>query len=101
MTLLLIAIVAMIPLAWLLSSALPEQGGDEAKRDWLRWAMAYLVLLLALVVALVILTMYEIRAIMQRYYESRRDALHDTIEQIREDYHRRQQSIQDNGNKHN
>lgn len=101
MTVLLIAIVAMVPLAWVLSSALPEQADDQAKRDWLRWAMAYLVLLLAMIVALVILTMHEIRAIMQRYYESRRDALHDTIEQIREDYHRRQQSIQDNGNKRN
>jgi hypothetical protein len=100
MTMLLIAIVAMIPLAWVLSSALPEQG-DQAKRDWLRWAMAYLLLLLGLIVALVILTLHEIRAIMQRYYESRRDALHDTIEQIREDYHRRRHSIEDNGSKRN
>lgn len=89
MTLLLLGIVAMIPLAGWLSASVPQEG-TEAKRSWLIWAMIFMLALLALVVALVVLTLIEIRSIMKNYHLNRRDALNDTISQIREDYQRRQ-----------
>ncbi|MCS7065122.1 MAG: hypothetical protein NZL85_02470 [Fimbriimonadales bacterium] len=94
MTMLFIALVAMIPVAVLLMRAVPAEG-DEAKRMWLRLAGGYVLLLMALLVALVWVVLKDIRQSLERYRTAHRRAFEEMTEQIREDYRRRQQRMAD------
>lgn len=94
MTVLFIALVAMIPLAVLLKQAVPAED-DEAKRMWLRLAGGYMLLLMALLVALVWVVLKDIRQSLERYRAAHRRAFEEMTEQIREDYRRRQQRMTD------
>jgi uncharacterized membrane protein len=92
MTLLFIALIAMVPLAVLLMRAVPAEG-DEAKRMWLRLAGGYLLLLMALLVALAWVVLKDIRQSLERYRTAHRRAFEEMTEQIRADYRRRQQRL--------
>jgi len=94
MTLLFIGLVLMIPLAVLLKRAVPVED-DEAKRMWLRLAGGYLLMLMALLMALVWVVLKDIRQSLERYRAAHRHAFEEMTEQIREDYRRRQQRMAD------
>ncbi|GBC92357.1 hypothetical protein HRbin15_00825 [bacterium HR15] len=90
MTILFIALVAMIPVAVLLKRAVPVEG-DEAKQMWLRLAGGYVLILMGLLSALVWVVLKDIRQSLERYRVAHRRAFEEMTEQIREDYRRRQQ----------
>ncbi len=94
MTILFIALVAMIPVAVLLMRAVPAEG-DEAKRMWLRLAGGYVLLLMGLLVALAWVVLKDIHQSLERYRAAHRRAFEEMTEQIREDYRRRQQRMAD------
>lgn len=98
MSILLGSIVLMIPLAWLLlrSAPIDDLAGRAA---WLRWVMLYWSVLLSLIVLLLLLTVVEIREVLNLYRRSRRQTWEETKQQLIEDYKRRQQALRRNGAK--
>jgi len=92
MTVLFIALLAMIPVAVLLMRTVPADD-DEAKRMWLRLAGGYVLLLMALLVALLWVVLKDIRQSLEHYRAAHRRAFEEMTEQIRADYRRRQQRM--------
>lgn len=90
MTLLLGALILMIPVGMMLMRALPEEGVAQ-KKLWLRWASVYLLALLAFLIALVWVVLKDIRQSLEQYRQAHRQAFEEMTEQIREDYRKRQE----------
>ncbi|MER3403224.1 MAG: hypothetical protein C4336_06380 [Armatimonadota bacterium] len=88
MTVLLGVLVLMIPLGAVLIRALPEEG-IAPKKLWLRWAGAYLLILLGLLGALVWVVLKDIRQSLEQFRRAHREAFEEMTFQIREDYRKR------------